>query len=86
MVLVGALIVSGIETVFNGLYRANDMSLQWDMDPKDSAGEPVELKAGDEFGRFKLGSTVILILPQHDEAKDLLSCSKDDVVWCGQAL
>lgn len=61
MVLVGAMIVSGIETVFNGLYRTRQGELLWNDQPLTSAGEQIIFKKGDEFGRFLLGSTVILL-------------------------
>lgn len=63
MVLVGAMIVSGIETVFHGLYRTRPKELLWDDQPLDGQGEVIEFKRGDEFGRFLLGSTVILVTP-----------------------
>ena len=61
MVLVGAMIVSGIETVFNGLYRTRQGELLWDDQPRTSNGEKRVFQKGDEFGRFLLGSTVILL-------------------------
>lgn len=61
MVLVGAMIVSGIETVFNGLYRTRQGELLWDDHPRSSDGEKIVFQKGDEFGRFLLGSTVILL-------------------------
>ncbi len=59
MVLVGAMIVAGIETVWNG--QVAPLPRQpLVLDP--APGQPaVELAAGDEMGRFKLGSTVILL-------------------------
>ena len=85
MVLVGALIVSGIESVFHGLYRSPDRALQWNDEPKGEDGEDLNFKAGEEFGRFKLGSTVILLFPE-DWKGDRVSASNDDVVWCGRKL
>ena len=62
MILVGAMIVAGIETVWSG---------QVAPPPKrpvlcDYAAlpDPVELVRGDEMGRFLLGSTVILLFPE----------------------
>ncbi len=67
MILVGAMIVAGIETVWSGQVAppprapvAHDFV---------SLPERVELARGEEMGRFKLGSTVILLFP------------KDAVVW-----
>ncbi|MBN7795563.1 archaetidylserine decarboxylase [Parahaliea mediterranea] len=68
MVLVGAMIVAGIETVWEGqvappprriLHR--DFSV---------APAPVALGKGEEMGRFKLGSTVILLFPEGAMAWD----------------
>ena len=62
MILVGAMIVAGIETVWAGQVAppprapvAHDFV---------SLPRPVELARGEEMGRFKLGSTVILLLPK----------------------
>jgi phosphatidylserine decarboxylase len=62
MILVGAMIVAGIETVFSG---------QVAPPPKEpvlrdylSVPETVELAQGVEMGRFMLGSTVILLFPE----------------------
>jgi phosphatidylserine decarboxylase len=62
MVLVGAMVVAGIETVWAG---------QVAPPPKRpvavdylSLPAPVELPQGDEMGRFMLGSTVILLFPE----------------------
>lgn len=60
MVLVGAMIVASIETTWAGLVapmRKNVVSF-------DYAGkEPVTIEKGQEMGRFKLGSTVVLCVP-----------------------
>jgi phosphatidylserine decarboxylase len=59
MVLVGAMIVAGIETVRNGqVAPLPRQPLVLDAAPGQT---PVQLAAGEEMGRFKLGSTVILL-------------------------
>ena len=59
MVLVGAMIVAGIETVWNGqVAPLPRQPLVLDAAPGQT---PVQLAAGEEMGRFKLGSTVILL-------------------------
>ena len=62
MVLVGAMVVAGIETVWSGQVAppTSDPVLQ------DFVGMPrvIELAQGEEMGRFKLGSTVILLFPK----------------------
>jgi phosphatidylserine decarboxylase len=61
MVLVGAMIVAGIETVWSGQVAPPSKA------PKTidftRAPDAVELAKGEEMGRFKLGSTVILLFP-----------------------
>lgn len=59
MVLVGAMIVAGIETIWSG--QVAPLPRQpLVLDPPPGRA-PVCLAAGDEMGRFKLGSTVILL-------------------------
>jgi phosphatidylserine decarboxylase len=68
MVLVGAMVVAGIETVWEGQVappvREATVLRDWVDLP-----EPVQLDKGTEMGRFKLGSTVILLFPP------------DSIVW-----
>ena len=62
MVLVGAMVVAGIETVWSGQVAPppkTPVSTDYMNLP-----EPVELAKGDEMGRFMLGSTVILLFPE----------------------
>ena len=61
--MVGAMIVSGIETPFHGLYRAPEGEIVTDMQPAKDDGTPLKFNKGEEFGRFLLGSTVILLSP-----------------------
>ena len=76
MVLVGAMIVAGIETVWAGQVAparaAAPMSvcdpvtgMQGQVAPARAAtAAPVRLERGAEMGRFFLGSTVIVLLPR----------------------
>ncbi|MGB0468711.1 MAG: archaetidylserine decarboxylase [Pontibacterium sp.] len=60
MVLVGAMVVAGIETVWAG----HEAPLKREAVRKSfqpSTPEPVTLQKGEEMGRFKLGSTVVLL-------------------------
>jgi phosphatidylserine decarboxylase len=59
MILVGAIFVSCIETVWGGIANP-DMGMALQTTGFDT-GKPVELQAGDEMGRFNMGSTVILL-------------------------
>ncbi len=61
MVLVGAMIVAGIETVFAGQVTPQPGSVTR-VDYRNPA--PVTLNKGDELGRFLLGSTVIVLFPE----------------------
>lgn len=58
LILVGAMIVAGIETVWDGQVAppARQVTLKDFNDP-----QPVVLEKGQEMGRFKLGSTAILV-------------------------
>lgn len=60
LVLVGAMIVASIETVWAGLvtpHKRQVRSVRYD----DAARAPIHLDKGAEMGRFKLGSTVIVL-------------------------
>lgn len=62
MVLVGAMVVAGIETVWEGQVAPPPRAmLQRDYRELPA---PIRLAKGEEMGRFKLGSTVILLFPQ----------------------
>ncbi len=63
MVLVGAINVAAIETVWSGLVTPPTRSSieLTDMQPQD-----IELARGAEMGRFNMGSTVILLFPGKD--------------------
>ncbi|WP_022958498.1 archaetidylserine decarboxylase [Spongiibacter tropicus] len=57
MILVGAMIVAGIETVWDGQIAPPPRQITTRNYPQDAP----TLKKGEEMGRFKLGSTVILL-------------------------
>jgi len=64
MVLVGAINVAAIETVWAGLVTppAGQEIGRWHYG--SDTGMDIELARGQEMGRFNLGSTVILLLPE----------------------
>lgn len=61
LVLIGALFVSSIETVWAGdiARLSNGKFQQWDY--RNETEYPVNLKHGQEMGRFNMGSTVIVL-------------------------
>jgi len=60
LVLVGAMIVASIETVWAGLIAPHKRHVRTVRYPP-AAGAPIHLPQGAEMGRFKLGSTVIVL-------------------------
>ncbi|SFT45117.1 archaetidylserine decarboxylase [Halomonas saccharevitans] len=79
MVLVGAMIVAAIETVWAGqitpLPRGDVQRIRFDT--------PVRLEKGEEMGRFKLGSTVVMGFA---EKLDVDGLAPDQKVRMGQSL
>ena len=61
LVLVGATIVGSMATVWHGLVSPPRLP---DVRTWNYADQKVELKRGDEMGRFLLGSTVVLLFPE----------------------
>jgi phosphatidylserine decarboxylase len=64
LILVGALFVASMQTVWSGVVTSNSgkTATVWDY---SSAGEnPVILERGEEMGRFNMGSTVIVLFGQ----------------------
>lgn len=61
VVLVGAMLVSGVQTVWSG-----DVIPPYGRERRhrDYADQHLHLQRGDEMARFNMGSTVILLLPQ----------------------
>lgn len=57
LVLVGAMIVAAIETVWAGLIEGHRHSIS----TQDYQDQTIAFKQGEEFGRFQLGSTIILL-------------------------
>ncbi|MHA6492325.1 archaetidylserine decarboxylase [Pseudomonas borbori] len=84
VVLVGAMIVASIETVWAGLITPPKRALK-SVRYDEAARAPIVLEKGAELGRFKLGSTAIVLFgPQQVQwAEELGPCS---VVQMGQLL
>ena len=61
LVLVGATIVGSMATVWHGLVNPPRLP---DVKTWNYVAQKVELKQGDEMGRFLLGSTVVMLFPK----------------------
>jgi len=82
VVLVGAMLVSGIETVWRGVevppYASRPIRRDW-------RGRGVRLARGAEMGRFNMGSTVIVLLPA-DAGGFSAALAPEQAVRMGQAI
>ncbi|MGB0732168.1 MAG: archaetidylserine decarboxylase [Pontibacterium sp.] len=67
MILVGAMIVAGIETVWSGQVAPVPKQPIHTPFATETLDQPIHLNKGDEMGRFMLGSTVILVFPEQAE-------------------
>lgn len=82
LILVGAMLVSGVETVWSGVEIPPYASA---IVRKDWRGRGIELARFAELGRFNMGSTAILLLP--DGMAELApSLSAEAAVKVGQSL
>lgn len=81
LVLVGAMLVSGVETVWRGIeippYASRPLRRDW-------RGHGIRLARGAEMGRFNMGSTVILLLPRGQATLSTLAARQP--VLMGQAI
>jgi phosphatidylserine decarboxylase len=69
MILVGAIFVGSMETVWSGLVTPVSQRISnWDYDQQQA--QQVFLRKGEEMGRFNMGSTVILLFPENRAAWD----------------
>ncbi|AOS96631.1 Phosphatidylserine decarboxylase proenzyme [Microbulbifer aggregans] len=82
MVLVGAMIVASIETVWAGLVTPHKRRIRT---THYGDSKPIALNKGEEMGRFKLGSTVILLFGA-DRMKWLDSLGAESPVKMGEHL
>jgi len=83
MVLVGAIFVGSMETVWAGKITPpyGKHIEQWDYD----AEQAISLQKGEEMGRFNMGSTVVMLLPK-DMAKFKPELTPTQAVQLGQAM
>ena len=84
VVLVGALLVGSIATVWHGEVTPRAVRGCADL-PLDAGGAALDLEKGAELGRFNMGSTVILLLPP-GSSEWLPGLAPGSSVRVGQAL
>jgi phosphatidylserine decarboxylase len=61
VIFVGAMLVAGIETVWGGMEKPGPGAVR----ETDYREQNIQFAKGDEIGRFKFGSTVILLFPEN---------------------
>ncbi|NQY27011.1 MAG: phosphatidylserine decarboxylase [Piscirickettsiaceae bacterium] len=83
LVLVGAIFVGSMETVWQGLITPpyGKAIRQWNYDD----AQAISLQKGEEMGRFNMGSTVIILLPEQADKFDL-ALEAGQAVVMGQAM
>lgn len=85
MILVGAIFVSSIETVWAGTVTPVQQRVNsWDYAPP-SEPAAIELDRGEEMGRFNMGSTVILLFPK-DAVEWMEDLTAGSMLRMGQAI
>ena len=84
VILVGAMIVASIETVWAGLVTPHKRKVQtFDYTPEGN--QPITLERGAEMGRFKLGSTAIVLFGK-DQVEWAENLTEGTPVRMGQAI
>lgn len=84
LVLVGAMIVASISTVFSGLVSPHGNRIVHRTYPNNE-NQHIHFNKGDEVGRFLLGSTVIMVMGQRNVAW-LDSLKTGDILRMGQTI
>jgi len=82
MILIGAMLVSSLETVWAGTITPPHAKR---VSTGDWSRRDISLKKGEEMGRFNFGSTVILLLPA-TAVTSLADLGPDDTILMGQKL
>lgn len=82
LVLVGAMIVASVETIWHGIITPPTRSKiqHWDYRDKN-----IQLEKGAEMGRFRLGSTIIILFP-HNTVQWNTSAQADESVRMGSSI
>ena len=60
------MLVAGIETIWGGIEKPGPGAVR----ETDYSGQEIYFSKGDEIGRFKFGSTVILLFPENSVTLD----------------
>jgi phosphatidylserine decarboxylase len=81
LVMVGALLVSGVETVWNGVNIPAYASRPWRLDFR---GKQVRVERFAEMARFNYGSTVIMLFPK--DAIELDAIASESATRLGQRM
>jgi phosphatidylserine decarboxylase len=79
-VLVGAIFVGSIQTVW---HRQINPPYRKKVEHFDYSQQNIQLKKGEEMGRFNMGSTVIMLMPNQDNNFYLV---EEEVVLMGQKI
>ncbi|WP_298633138.1 archaetidylserine decarboxylase [uncultured Umboniibacter sp.] len=85
LILVGAMIVAGIETVWGGQVCPLSKDIVVSQFDKAGRSPSVKLNKGAEMGRFKLGSTAIVVTPK-DASEWIDGLSAGSAVRMGEAI
>jgi len=85
LIMVGAIFVGGIETVWTGEITPAAERKLWTTHYDSSGNTAVRLSKGEEMGRFNMGSTVILLFEKNRLQWDD-SIQSDQVVVLGQSI
>ena len=72
LVLVGATVVGSMATVWHGVVNPPRGGAVREWRYGDQGAKAVQLKQGEEMGRFLLGSTVVMLFPRPGEAASLV--------------
>jgi phosphatidylserine decarboxylase len=79
-ILVGAIFVGSMQTVWAGQINP---PYQKQVQHFDYSDQNIELKKGEEMGRFNMGSTIIMLMPNQ---KNLLNLNPGQAVRMGESL
>ncbi|SDD95941.1 phosphatidylserine decarboxylase [Cupriavidus sp. YR651] len=83
LILVGAMIVASIETIWTGPVTPSDSV--WSSSWLETSAHPTFIRQGQEMGLFKLGSTVIMLFGPKT-IRWTNACSRSESVRVGQLL